>query len=196
MNGTALATGGYPKHTGIMANNEYRPQIDPLKSTAIEEVAAIRKGDAETNGKYIQLPTVAETLRAAGLRTAVAGTKPVALLLDRATRDAATGRQSETLVEGKSLLARPARAGRRRQLPREGGQPQNSQPPARRVDDADAGAPSLGRRRSGVHRALVERPRLHAARLRPQRSGRPPGPAQQRRGFGPRARGARPPERP
>src|ERR1700677_957227 len=103
VNGTALATGGYPKHTGIMANNEYRPQIDPLKSTAIEEVAAIRKGDAESNGKYIQLPTVAETLRAAGLRTAVAGTKPVALLLDRATRNAVTGRQSETLVEGKSL---------------------------------------------------------------------------------------------
>ncbi len=103
VNGTALATGGYPRHTGIMANNEYRPQIDPLKSTAIEDLAAVRKGDAISSGKYIQLPTVAETLRAAGMRTAVAGTKPVALLLDRATRDAATGRRSEALVEGKSL---------------------------------------------------------------------------------------------
>ncbi len=103
VNGTALATGGYPKHTGIMANNEYRPQIDPLKSTAMEEEAAIRKGDAATNGKYIELPTIAETLRAAGLRTAIAGTKGVALLLDRAKRDEATGRQSEALVEGKSL---------------------------------------------------------------------------------------------
>jgi predicted AlkP superfamily pyrophosphatase or phosphodiesterase len=105
VNGTALATGGYPKHTGIMANNEYRPEIDALKSTAIEEEAAVRKGDRVSHGKYIQLPTVAEILRGAKMRTAVAGTKPVALLLDRAERDAAIGQQSEAVVEGKSLSA-------------------------------------------------------------------------------------------
>lgn len=105
VNGTALATGGYPKHTGIMANNEYRPQIDALKSIAIEDEAAVRKGDRVSHGKYIQLPTVAEILRGAGMRTVVAGTKPVALLLDRAERDAKIGEQSETLVEGKSLPA-------------------------------------------------------------------------------------------
>jgi predicted AlkP superfamily pyrophosphatase or phosphodiesterase len=105
VNGTALATGGYPKHTGVMANNEYRPEIDALKSTAIEEEAAVRKGDRVSHGKYIQLPTVAEILRAGGMRTAVAGTKPVALLLDRAERDAAIGQQSEAVVDGKSLPA-------------------------------------------------------------------------------------------
>jgi predicted AlkP superfamily pyrophosphatase or phosphodiesterase len=103
VNGTALATGGYPKHTGVMANKEYRPEIDQLKSIAIEDQATVRKGDAVSHGKYIQLPTVAETLRAAGMRTAVAGTKPVALLLDRAPRDAKTGHQSEAVIEGKAL---------------------------------------------------------------------------------------------
>jgi hypothetical protein len=88
VNGTALATGGYPKHTGVMANKEYRPDIDPLKSVAIEVQDVVRKGDVVSNGRYIQLPTVAEILRGAGLRTAIAGTKPVALLLDRAVRDA------------------------------------------------------------------------------------------------------------
>jgi arylsulfatase A-like enzyme len=103
VNGTALATGGYPKHTGVMANNEYRPEIEPLKSVAIEVEETVRKGDAVSNGKYIQLPTVAEILRAAGIRTAVAGTKPVALLLDRAPRDARIGHQSEVVVHGKAL---------------------------------------------------------------------------------------------
>ncbi len=178
VNGTALATGGYPRHTGIMANNEYRPQIDPLKSTAIEELAAVRKGDAISSGKYIQLPTVAETLRAAGMRTAVAGTKPVALLLDRAT---ARRRHRSTVGSsrrGQVALARAARAGRDWQLPGQGRQPQNTQPQAGRVDHADVGAPPLGRWRSRVHGAVVERSRLHAAWLRPQRPRRPPGPAQ------------------
>jgi arylsulfatase A-like enzyme len=103
VNGTALATGGYPKHTGIMANNEYRPDIDPLKSVAVEVEAVVRKGDANSSGQFIQLPTVAEILRKAGLRTAIAGTKGVALLLDRAERDARVGQQSEAVVEGKSL---------------------------------------------------------------------------------------------
>jgi arylsulfatase A-like enzyme len=103
VNGTVLATGGYPSHTGIMANNEYRPDIDPLKSTAIEVEAAIRKGDAVSHGKYIKLPTIPEILRGAGMRSAVAGTKGVALLLDRAPRDATIGHQSEAVVEGKAL---------------------------------------------------------------------------------------------
>jgi Type I phosphodiesterase / nucleotide pyrophosphatase len=103
VNGTALATGGYPKHTGIMANNEYRPDIDPLKSVAVEVEAVVRKGDANSTGQFIQLPTVAEILRKAGLRTAIAGTKGAALLLDRAERDARIGEQSEAVVEGKSL---------------------------------------------------------------------------------------------
>ncbi len=103
VNGTALATGGYPKHTGIMANNEYRPDIDPLKSVAVEVESVVRKGDANSNGQFIQLPTVAEILRKAGMRTAVAGTKGVALLLDRAERNTKIGQQSEAVVEGKSL---------------------------------------------------------------------------------------------
>src|SRR5690349_11671119 len=32
VNGTALATGMYPAHSGIIANKEFRPSINPLKN--------------------------------------------------------------------------------------------------------------------------------------------------------------------
>src|SRR5579863_9590870 len=83
VNGTALATGAYPTHSGLMANNEYRPEIDPLKPFGTESIAAVRKGDGLPGGPYLHMPTVAEMVRKAGLRTVIAGTKGVALLLDR-----------------------------------------------------------------------------------------------------------------
>jgi arylsulfatase A-like enzyme len=92
VNGSALATGGSPQHDGIMANKEYRPDIELLKPIEMEELKAVRKGDQMTNGRYLAMPTVAEMLRRAGRKTVVAGTKPVALLLDRSERSAdATG---------------------------------------------------------------------------------------------------------
>src|SRR5712672_1676284 len=42
VNGTAIATGGYPRTTGIVANSEYRPEIDPRKSFGTEEEQALR----------------------------------------------------------------------------------------------------------------------------------------------------------
>jgi predicted AlkP superfamily pyrophosphatase or phosphodiesterase len=86
VNGTAIATGSYPAHSGIMANREYRPAIDLLKPVGIESLDAVRAGDKLTTGRYLQRPTVAEILQRRGDRTAVAGTKPVALLHDRADR--------------------------------------------------------------------------------------------------------------
>jgi predicted AlkP superfamily pyrophosphatase or phosphodiesterase len=91
VNGTALSTGAYPTHDGIVANLEYRPEIDPIHFVHMEDFDVARKGDAVSKGHYILLPTMVEIARKAGLKTAVAGAKPVALLLDRAERTDAKG---------------------------------------------------------------------------------------------------------
>jgi predicted AlkP superfamily pyrophosphatase or phosphodiesterase len=89
VNGTAISTGAYPAHDGIIGNSEFRPAIDPAKPTHTEVVAAVRKGDQLTRGQYIRLPTLAEIVRGAGQKSAVAGAKPIALLLDRFPRQSA-----------------------------------------------------------------------------------------------------------
>jgi predicted AlkP superfamily pyrophosphatase or phosphodiesterase len=102
VNGTAIATGGYPTTTGIVANTEYRPEIDPVKSFGTEEEQALRKGDELSHGRYIGLSTVAEILQRNGRWTAVAGSKPVALMLDRRKRSDGVG-VSGVLFQGKTL---------------------------------------------------------------------------------------------
>ena len=94
VNGTALATGMYPARSGLIANREYRPNINlerPI-DTAVEEV--IRKGDEVSGGKYLAAPTVAEIVRAAGRKAVVAGSKSVAMLHDRKS-EWTTARRSE-----------------------------------------------------------------------------------------------------
>ena len=86
VNGTAISTGAYPAHSGLISNHEYRPDIDPLKGLGTEVLAAVRKGDEVTQGHYLARPTIAEIVRRAGRRTAVAGAKAVALLPDRSPR--------------------------------------------------------------------------------------------------------------
>src|SRR5216683_256750 len=48
VNGTAIATGVYPVHSGIMANKEYRPAINPLAPVNTESTQALREGDRLT----------------------------------------------------------------------------------------------------------------------------------------------------
>jgi len=86
VNGTALATGCYPNRSGVIANSEYRPEIGWLGPNATEGLEMIRRGDLATGGKYIRVPTMCEIVQSAGFPTAVAGTKPVALLHDRSQR--------------------------------------------------------------------------------------------------------------
>jgi arylsulfatase A-like enzyme len=86
VNGTALATGCYPADSHITANNEYRPEVDPLHSVAMQSLKTVRRGDALADGKYLAVPTVAERLRAENLTTAIVGAKAVALLHDRLPR--------------------------------------------------------------------------------------------------------------
>ncbi len=84
VNGTVLATGMFPEHSTVIANREYRPKINPKGAVATEDEETIEKGDELTSGHYLAAPTVAESVRAAGFATAIAGTKGVALLHDRA----------------------------------------------------------------------------------------------------------------
>lgn len=86
VNATVLATGVYPEISTVIANKEYRPAFDPLKLVETDQLSTARRGDALTGNHYIAVPTLAEILRARGLKTIVAGTKPVALLHDRAPR--------------------------------------------------------------------------------------------------------------
>jgi predicted AlkP superfamily pyrophosphatase or phosphodiesterase len=86
VNGTAISTGAYPAHDGIIGNSEFRPRIDAHKPIHTETLADVRKGDELSDGQYIRRPTLAEIVREAGRKTAVAGAKPIALLLDRSAR--------------------------------------------------------------------------------------------------------------
>lgn len=83
VNGAAIATGVYPNRHSLLANREYRPQIDPRNAFENGDEAMIKKGDEVTGGKYIAAPTIAEVVRGAGRRVAIAGTKSVAMLHDR-----------------------------------------------------------------------------------------------------------------
>ena len=112
VNGVALATGDFPDHTTVLANKEYRPALDPAAPIGTESLAAIRKGDVLTGGKYLPVPTIEELLQRAGFPTLVAGTKPVAVLPDRAMDEVRQGpaattaaRASIDLAQGRTLPA-------------------------------------------------------------------------------------------
>jgi arylsulfatase A-like enzyme len=103
VNGTALATGVYPAQSTIIANDEFRPSIDPREPIEIQSLAVVRKGDVLSHDHYLAYPTVSEILHENGLRTVVAGTKPIALLHDRAARG--EGALDVTLFAGQTLPA-------------------------------------------------------------------------------------------
>ena len=102
VNGTALVTGIYPGKSGIIANHEYRPEIDRKHPIDVEIPAVVEKGDQLSGGKYISFPTIAELVQKAGGRTAIATTKTVGLLLDRHV-DPVGPKNGVTLFVGKAL---------------------------------------------------------------------------------------------
>jgi predicted AlkP superfamily pyrophosphatase or phosphodiesterase len=101
VNGTAIATGAYPGHSGLIANHDYRPEIDNRKSLDVEIPAVVEKGDELSGGKYISIPTIAEIVQRAGGRTAIATAKTVGLLLDRQV-DPGHAKNCVTLFAGQS----------------------------------------------------------------------------------------------
>jgi arylsulfatase A-like enzyme len=123
VNGATLATGAYPGHSGILANNEFRPAINASRPFGTQDIDAVRKGDEITGGHYLAVPTLAELVQQRGQRTAVAGSKPVAILLDRAVR---TGDDAPGLVVfGDRTLPSAAWSGLTKRL---GAQPESRTP--------------------------------------------------------------------
>src|SRR5207249_1546542 len=100
VNGTALVTGVYPGRNGLIANHDYRPEIDRNHSIDVELAAVVAKGDELSNRKYISVPTIAELVQNAGGRTAIATAKTVGLLLDRHV-DPGRAKDCITLFAGK-----------------------------------------------------------------------------------------------
>jgi hypothetical protein len=86
VNGTAIATGAYPSHSGLIANTDFRPAIDPAEPVDTGKPSIIRRGDEVSGDHFIALPTLAEILHAHGLATVIAGSKWIALLHDRGRR--------------------------------------------------------------------------------------------------------------
>ncbi|MGZ4963117.1 MAG: alkaline phosphatase family protein [Limisphaerales bacterium] len=101
VNGTVLATGVNPARNHIVGNHEYRPYVDELADVHTEALASVRKGDEFHHGEYIAVPTLAETVRASGGTAVVAGSKPIALLLDR--KDRSSAKQGVNVYYGGSL---------------------------------------------------------------------------------------------
>lgn len=83
VNGTVMATGVFPERSGLIANLEFRPEIDAASSFDTADAESIRKSDALPNHPYLTAQTLPELLQAHGKRTAIAGTKTVARLFDR-----------------------------------------------------------------------------------------------------------------
>jgi len=107
VNGTGIATGCHPEHSGIIANLDYRPHLGWLAANPTEGVDNIRRADLLTQGKYLRVPTLAETLQQAGIPTYTAGTKPVVFLHDRANKREGAAAQS-VLVYAGNVLPRSA----------------------------------------------------------------------------------------
>jgi predicted AlkP superfamily pyrophosphatase or phosphodiesterase len=104
VNGTAIATGKYPSHSGILANVQYRPDLSWLSSFGTENYDAIRRGDLLSDGHYLGVATIAETLQQAGVPTITAGSKPVVLLQDRNAKKVLPAQKSSvTLFRGQTL---------------------------------------------------------------------------------------------
>ena len=99
VNGTVLATGVFPRRSGILANREYRPAIDLMHAVATEDRKVVRISDALTDGHHLDALTVSELAQRAGFSTALASTKPIGLLHDRAFDR--TGK-SPTIVAGRT----------------------------------------------------------------------------------------------
>src|ERR1700719_142183 len=81
VNGTAINTGVYPDRSGILANHDYQPAINPKSPVDVENARVIRKGDELSGGKYIAVQTIAELIHNGGGKTAIATAKTVGLLL-------------------------------------------------------------------------------------------------------------------
>src|SRR3954451_4910253 len=105
VNGVALATGAEPAHSGIIANQEYRVEIDPHKAFDTSDFPELDRIDNFTS-KFVGAPTAAEIVQQAGFRTAIAGSKPVVQLMNRSrVRETEAARESIVVYRRRVLPA-------------------------------------------------------------------------------------------
>jgi arylsulfatase A-like enzyme len=83
VNGTAINTGVYPQHSGILANRDYESAINARKSIDVEAQEIVLSGDFLSGGKYVGVPTIAELVHQSGGKSVIASAKTVGLLFDR-----------------------------------------------------------------------------------------------------------------
>lgn len=103
VNGTAIATGSHPGHSGILANSDYRQELNFTTSVASEVLDTIRRADMYMQGKYVAVDTAAELIQDAGYHTYIAGTKSVVLLHDRSMRKTDTEAHKNSVIIGRGL---------------------------------------------------------------------------------------------
>jgi predicted AlkP superfamily pyrophosphatase or phosphodiesterase len=101
VNGTALATGAHPQDSGIIANREFRPRVNPTNAVGTEAISTVRLNDSLTGGRHIALETVAELVQRNGGRSVVASAKTVGLIHDRSEKP--SGSTNVTLFEGRTV---------------------------------------------------------------------------------------------
>ena len=103
VNGTALATGTHPGHSGILANNDFREELNSQSAVASEVLDTFRRADLISQGRYLAVDTLPELIQDAGFHTFVAGTKSVTLLHDRKPRQTDTAAHSNSVTLGRGL---------------------------------------------------------------------------------------------
>ncbi len=103
VNGTALATGTHPGHSGILANTDFREELNSQSAVASEVLDTIRRADMLSGGRYLAVDTLAEQIQDAGHHTFVVGTKSVTLLHDRKLRRTDTAAHSNSVTIGRGL---------------------------------------------------------------------------------------------
>jgi arylsulfatase A-like enzyme len=106
VNGAVLATGAEPGRNGVIANQEFRLEIDPYKPFDTADFPALDATDPQLSTKYLSVPTIAELVQKAGHRTVIAGSKSVARLFDRSRqREAAAAKKSVVVYRGRVMPA-------------------------------------------------------------------------------------------
>src|SRR5207247_9766188 len=71
VNGTAIATGVYPGHSGLIANHDYRAEIDNRKSRDVDIPAVVEKVDELSEGKYISVSSIDGLVHRSGGRSGI-----------------------------------------------------------------------------------------------------------------------------
>jgi predicted AlkP superfamily pyrophosphatase or phosphodiesterase len=103
VNATALATGMKPASSNVIANREYRPDLELLHPIDMNDEYYSWYSENELKKPFVHAPTLPELAREHGLSTVVAGTKSVAMLWDRSYNNRSVSQP--TLFEGMAIPA-------------------------------------------------------------------------------------------